>query len=79
MHYFEYKDNQLFCEEVNLGQLVREFPTPFYVYSYRTLTEHFDKLQNAFSEFDSLICYSMKANSNLSLIKILTERGVTLF
>ncbi len=75
MHYFEYKNNQLFCEEVPLKELVLKFKTPLYVYSKRTLVEHYQKLKRSFKELNSLICYSVKANSNLSILKILKKLG----
>ena len=78
MHYFHYKGRDLFCEEVPLRMLADRFGTPLYVYSFRTLVEHFEKLKKAFSPLKPLICYSVKANSNLSILKILVKRGAGL-
>jgi len=58
--------------------LARDFGTPLYVYSQRTILEHFLKLKNAFKPINPLICYSVKANSNLSLLKLLTGSGAGL-
>ena len=78
MHYFHYKDNNLFCEEVRVSDIVEKFGSPCYVYSYRTLMEHFKKLKSAFREINPLICYSVKANSNLSICKALVDEGAGL-
>jgi len=75
MHFFQYKNNLLYCEDVNLNDLSQEFNTPLYVYSKKTLLRHLNLLQEAFSEVDPLICFSMKANSNLAISKLLIEAG----
>ncbi|MDD5006020.1 MAG: diaminopimelate decarboxylase [Candidatus Omnitrophica bacterium] len=78
MHYFNYKTNNLYCEEVRVSDIVEKFGSPCYVYSYRTLIEHFRKLQAAFKEINPLICYSVKANSNLAICKALVNAGAGL-
>lgn len=78
MHYFGYEDNELYCEDVSLSDIVEEVGSPCYVYSYRTLIEHFRKLKAAFKGIDPLICYSVKANSNLSICKALVNEGAGL-
>lgn len=78
MHEFKYIKNNLYCEEIKLEDLARRFGTPLYVYSYHTLIDHFLKLKNAFRELDPLICYSVKANSNLALLKALVDKGAGL-
>lgn len=78
MHDFRYKNNQLYCEDVKIEDLARRFGTPLYVYSRHTLVDHFLKLQSAFSEIDPLICYSVKANSNLAILKALVSQGAGL-
>jgi len=78
MHEFSYKHNQLFCEGVRVEDLAARFGTPLHIYSYGTLTGHFTKLRDAFAEINPLICYSVKANSNLSLLKALTDLGAGL-
>jgi diaminopimelate decarboxylase len=75
MHYFNYKNNDLYCEEVKVSDIVEEFGSPCYIYSHRTLIEHFRKLQSAFRPISPLICYSVKANSNLSICKELVSEG----
>ncbi len=78
MHYFKYKKNELYCEDVRIADIVEDIETPCYVYSYRTLIEHFRKLQSAFKSVDPLICYSVKANSNLTICKVLVNEGAGL-
>ena len=75
MHDFRYTGKHLFCEGVAVEALARRFGTPLYVYSQQTLTEHFRRLDAALSPLDHLICYSMKANSNLSVLRILANLG----
>ena len=78
MHEFKYKNNRLYCEKVNVRQLAEKFGTPLYVYSYSTLIDHFLKLQKAFRSVNPLICYSVKANSNLAILKALVNHGAGL-
>ena len=78
MHYFIYKDNDLYCEEVRVEDIVKDVGSPCYVYSQRTLIEHFRKLKVAFKPVNPLICYSMKANSNLAICKALVNEGAGL-
>jgi diaminopimelate decarboxylase len=75
MHHFRYVGNQLFCEGVSVGALARKFGTPLYVYSQRTLTEHFQKLDRALSPLPHLICFALKANGNLSVLRTLARLG----
>ncbi len=72
---FQYRNGQLFAEEVNINDLVASVGTPAYIYSKRTLTSHYDRLTEAFKEIDPIICYSIKSCSNLHLCKLLAERG----
>ena len=65
-----YKENDFYCEDVKVAALARAFGTPLYVYSYKTLIDHFRKLKTAFRAVNPLICYSVKANSNLSIFVV---------
>jgi len=78
MHDFRYKNGQLYCEDVRIKDLAEKFGTPLYVYSYNTFTGHFLKLKKAFRDVNPLICYSVKANSNLSILKALVAKGAGL-
>src|SRR6266481_5349114 len=75
MHYFEYRNDELFAEDVPMRELARRFGTPFYVYSARTLRRHFRVFDEAFSGADHLICYAMKALSTLSILKLFVAMG----
>ena len=75
MDYFTYKNNELYCEGVSLEKLVKQFGTPLYVYSYAALKNRFERFNNAFKSIDSLICYSMKANSNGAVLKTFVGLG----
>src|SRR3989442_6299019 len=75
MHEFRYAAGRLHCEGVSIESLVEEFGTPLYVYSQRTLTNHFQKLDAALPPLDHLICCSVKANSNLAVLRALANLG----
>ena len=75
MHDFRYVGNQLFCEGVAVDALARKFGTPLYVYSQHTLEDHFKKLDTALASLDHHICFAMKANSNLSVMRVLANCG----
>ncbi len=78
MHEFKYKDNILYCEDVRVSDIAKKVGTPFYLYSYQTIVDHFRKLKDAFKEMDPLICFSMKSNSNLAVCKALLNIGAGL-
>jgi diaminopimelate decarboxylase len=75
MHQFRYVGNQLFCEGVAIETLVKKFGTPLYIYSQGTLTGHFQKLDAAMAGVDHLVCFAMKSNSNLSVLRTLANLG----
>jgi len=78
MHEFKYRGKDLYCEHINIRSLAERFGTPLYVYSYYTLISHFLKLKEAFRSVKPLICYSVKANSNLAILKALVDKGAGL-
>lgn len=75
MDSFQYKNGELYCEDVAVSQLAEEFGTPLWVYSKAKLVHEYKQIQHAFAAVDPVICYSVKANSNLSLLKVLGEEG----
>ncbi len=75
MHYFHYVRGKLSCEGVPIESLVRKFGTPLFVYSQRTLTEHYRKLDRALAPLDHLICFAMKANSNQAVLRTVALLG----
>ena len=78
MHRFIYKKNELYCENVAISEIARRFRTPFYLYSHRTLIDHYTKIKNAFRSAKPLICFSVNANSNLAVLRTLVSRGAGL-
>src|SRR5476649_1054141 len=75
MHDFRYAGKKLFCEGVAIETLANKFGTPLYVYSQRTLTNHFQKLDQALAPLDHMICFAMKANSNLAVLRTIANLG----
>jgi len=75
VHDFHYVGRKLYCERVSVESLAKRFGTPLYVYSQHTLTEHFQKLGKALASLDHLICYAVKANSNVAVMRMLANRG----
>lgn len=75
MHDFRYVGNKLYCEGVAVETLARKFGTPLYVYSQRTLTTHFQKLDRAMAPVEHLICFAAKSNSNQSVLRTVANLG----
>lgn len=75
MDHFEYKNNQLFAENVSLSDIAREHGTPAYVYSRATFERHWNAFDQAFGEQPHLICYAVKANSNIAILNLLARLG----
>ncbi len=78
MHDFKIRRGQLYCERVAVDRVADAAATPVYVYSHHTLIDHFQKLRRAFRRLRPLICFSVKANSNLAILKILVRQGAGL-
>jgi diaminopimelate decarboxylase len=72
---FEYEKQELHCERVPLSKLADKFGTPLYVYSAATIRERYSILDRAFRAIPHTICYSVKANSNLSILRLLAGLG----
>ena len=75
MNYFQYKDNELFAEDISVRNIAKQVGTPCYLYSYKTIERHFRVFQEPFKNVSHLVCYSVKANSNLSLLQLLASWG----
>lgn len=75
MHHFQYQDNELCCEDVPVKKIADAVGTPFYLYSNHTLKNHFTVFDNAFKGMDHLTCFSVKANSNLAVLKLIINLG----
>ncbi len=78
MHRFNYKGKELYCESTPVSKIASVVGTPFYLYSIQTFLDHFLKLKKAFASIETLICFSMKANSNLTVLKALVNQGAGL-
>ena len=75
MHGFSYKNGSLSCEDVQLSALAEEYGTPLYVYSAGTIVDHFQRLDKAMEGVDHEVAYAVKANSNLSVLRLLATHG----
>jgi len=75
MHRFGYKGSELYCEDVRVSSIAKEVGTPFYLYSIGTFLDHYLKLKEAFAAVEPTICFSMKANSNLTVLAALVAKG----
>lgn len=75
MDFFHYEDGELYCEESRVSDIAKEFGTPFYLYSHRTMVDHYRKLDIALKDVDHLICFSLKSNSSLAVCRALANEG----
>lgn len=75
MHHFEYRNNELYCEEIPITEIVRAVGSPFYLYSDATIRQHFRAFDGAFDGINHLTCFSMKSNSNLAILRLLALEG----
>lgn len=75
MNHFNYKNEQLFAEEVSVSEIIAQHGTPAYIYSRATLERHWHTFDNAFGAHPHLICFAVKSNSNLALLNIMARLG----
>jgi diaminopimelate decarboxylase len=75
MHHFAYRAGELYCEDVPLEQIAADIGTPVYVYSEETLRRHVRVFDEAFQSIPHLICYAVKANSNINILRRLAQWG----
>lgn len=75
MHYFDYSDNELHCEDVPITAIAESQGTPFYLYSLKTLRRHYQVFDQAFAGMPHLVCFSAKANSNIAILRALVNEG----
>lgn len=75
MHHFQYKGNDLYCEDMAIENIAKEVGTPFYLYSKETLEHHFKVFDKAFSDVPHITCYAVKANSNIAILDIFGRLG----
>lgn len=75
MNHFEYKNQQLFAEDVAIANIISEHGTPAYIYSRATLERHWHAFDNAFGSHPHLICFAVKSNSNIALLNVMAQLG----
>ncbi|MGI2225892.1 diaminopimelate decarboxylase [Shewanella frigidimarina] len=75
MDYFSYQNNSLFAEDCDVAKLGKTHGTPLYIYSRATLERHWHAFNNAVADHPHLICYAVKANSNLAVLNVLARLG----
>jgi len=75
MHHFHYQNQELYCENLPVRQIAEAVGTPFYLYSHATLSHHFRTFDAAFAGFPHLICFAVKANGNLAILRLFAELG----
>jgi diaminopimelate decarboxylase len=75
MDLFSYRDGELYAEDTRVADIAAEAGTPCFIYSRQTILTHYDRLVAAFAPIDPLVCYSVKSCGNLSVLRVLAERG----
>ena len=75
MNFFKYKHYNLFCENIQVAEVCKSVQTPFYLYSHNSIINNYKKISKLLKGTNTIIAYSVKANSNLSILKILEKIG----
>ena len=75
MDYFNFKGNELFAEDLKVTELAKQFGTPLYVYSKATLTRHMHAFEDSLNGKKHLVCFAVKACSNLAVINVMAKLG----
>ncbi|GAA0228298.1 diaminopimelate decarboxylase [Methylophaga marina] len=75
MSYFDYQAGTLHAENVSVDKIAEQYGTPVYIYSRSALENHWQAFDDAFSAYPHLVCYAVKANSNLGVLNVLAKRG----
>ncbi|MFO0707523.1 MAG: diaminopimelate decarboxylase [Nitrospira sp.] len=75
MNNFEYRQGELYCEQVPVSRIAKEVGTPCYIYSHATLTRHFRAYDGAFKDIPHVVAFAMKANSNLAILRLMAKEG----
>jgi diaminopimelate decarboxylase len=75
MHFFKYHGSELFAEDVSVKGLAEKYGTPLYIYSYHTLLRHFRAYTDAFNDYPHIICFALKANPNIAILRLFAENG----
>ena len=72
---FAYRSGELYCDDAPVAEICEQYGTPLYLYSHAELTGRYRRLREAFSGMDATICYSVKSNSNIAVIRALAQEG----
>ncbi|SUT94772.1 diaminopimelate decarboxylase [Actinobacillus lignieresii] len=75
MNHFNYKNQQLFAEDVSVSDIINQYGTPAYIYSRATLERHWHAFDKAFGAHPHLICFAVKSNSNIALLNVMARLG----
>jgi diaminopimelate decarboxylase len=75
MDYFQHQSGSLYAEQVPVADIAQDYGTPTYIYSRKTLEQHWQAFDDAFSDLPHLVCYAVKANSNLAVLNVLARLG----
>jgi diaminopimelate decarboxylase len=75
MHFFNYRNHELYAEDVPVRRIAEAYGTPLYIYSYNTLLRHFKAYDDAFDGVPHIICFALKANSNTSILRLFAKEG----
>lgn len=75
MHYFKYKNSELYAEDIPVREIAGKTGTPLYIYSHKTLLRHLNAFKSSFNNYPHIICFALKANSNNALLRILAKKG----
>ncbi|MBI5115688.1 diaminopimelate decarboxylase [Candidatus Poribacteria bacterium] len=75
MNLFNYREGELFCEDLPISQIAETAGTPFYLYSKNTLLRHYGRFESSLAGIEHLICFAFKANSSLAILKVLADAG----
>ncbi len=75
MNHFDFKNGHLHCEDISVKEIAEKIGTPVYIYSSATINNNLELFNEAFKDYPHLFCYSMKDNSNLSILAIMAKKG----
>jgi diaminopimelate decarboxylase len=75
VHHFHYQAGELYCENVPVRKIAEKVGTPFYLYSAATLTHHYRVFDAAFADFPHIVCFAVKANANLAILRLFARQG----
>jgi len=75
MHHFEHRNEEMYAEDVPVSRIAAEVGTPFYLYSHATLMQHYRAIDGAFEAIPHQVCYSMKSNSSMAILRLFADQG----